>query len=141
MFENINFGNAKPLPPVTDFPEGNYTVTVESWEPKEANKEESRAKGYNIAVVFSIDELDGAPKFYHNVWVQYDNPFALKHLISSLLNRDIEDDENLPVTDGDVWVGEQCGAMLVHESYTDKNDKKRYKWGVDSFDSFYALGN
>jgi len=134
----INFGNAKQLTPFELPPEGQYTLVIADYKCKEAKNPESRAKGFNIAIVFNVadDDYPGA-KLWHNLWVAYENPWAAKYFFDALTGKDLEDD-NLDVTDADSFIGQAVGAALIHESY-EYNGETRKKLVVATPDSFYNV--
>jgi len=124
----INFGNAKPLAPCTDFEEGVYTLVIEKWECKEPKRDESKGKGVNIALTFSIADLQGAPPVWYNLWMDFANPFAAKAFFEALLERELGEGDSIPdIEDPDYWIGEKVRCALVHESY-DYNGKSGVKW-------------
>ena len=126
----VNFGDAKEI---VQPPEGNYTLIVSSYQTKQAAKEESRSKGFNISLRFKIDDPDYSDyTVYHNIWVHYENPFGAKEFFDALTGKDLEDD-SLDLGDADLYVGESVGAFLKLEHYTANNGDERTKLSPEKF--------
>jgi uncharacterized GH25 family protein len=118
--------------------EGNYTLVIETLEPKQANSAESRAKGFNVEIKFSVDDdtVDPRLRVYHNVWVHYDNTFFAKEFFEKLMGQELEGiDLNNPTQ----YVGLKIGAPLVTERYTRKDKTEGVKMVVPSTQSFYGV--
>lgn len=133
---DINFGNAKELPKAEEFEEGIYTLKIQSWECKPP-KSGDPDRGRNINVKFSIEDLDDAPPVWHNVWIEFANPWSAKLFFEALLNRELGEGDSIPdIEDGDYYVGEKIRCNLVHESYEDKNDNTRVKFAASGADAW-----
>jgi hypothetical protein len=132
----INFGNAKPLV----LPEeGTYSLVVSDWQVKPAKNEESRSKGFNIAVIFNFTGPEYAGfRVYHNIWVSYENPWAAKLFFEALTGKDLDEAEFDP-TNSEEFIGETVGAALIHESYKSNTGQTKTKLAVASPDSFYTV--
>ena len=132
----VNFGNAKPL---VLPPEGTYTLVISDYELKQAKNEDSRSKGFNIALIFNIDE----PEFenfrvYHNLWVSYENPWAAKLFFEALTGKSMDDQEFDP-SDPSQFIGEKVGAALTHEMYESNTGQSKTKLAVTAPDAFYTV--
>lgn len=132
----VNFGNAKPL---VLPPEGTYTLVISDYELKQAKQEASREKGFNIALIFNIDE----PEFenfrvYHNLWVSYENPWAAKLFFEALTGQSMDDKEFDP-SDPQAFIGEKVGAALTHEVYESNTGQSKTKLAVTAPDAFYTV--
>src|SRR6187402_2482297 len=125
---SVNFGNAKEPEPLELPDEGNYTLIIQTYQAKQAKNPESRLKGFNIELKFSIDdpEVDPRVNVWHNLWVQNGNPFAAKYFFEKLTGKDLETEE-LDLGDADNYVGSSIGATLVHEYYTGNDGKEKKK--------------
>lgn len=133
----INFGAARPLV-LPD--EGTYTLVVQDWVIKPAKNEESRSKGFNIAVVFGFQDPEFANyKVYHNVWISYENPWAAKLFFEALTGKDLEEEGNFDPTNAEEFIGETVGAALVHESYESNVGATKVKLSVASPDAFFVV--
>lgn len=133
---NINFGNAREMV-MPD--EGNYTLYITDYQLKPAAKEESRSKGFNISLTFGfVEPPAGAENFkiYHNLWMSYDNPWAGKLFFEALTGKSLEDDQ-LDIADPDLFLGEQVGAALIHESYPANDGTTKTKMSVASPQAWY----
>jgi hypothetical protein len=137
---SINFGNAKTLEPLKLPEEGNYELVITSYEIKQAKKEESRAKGFNVAIQFHlVDEPEFANNIiFHNVWVQYDNPWSAKLFFEALTGKTLDDD-SLDITDANYFIGEHVGATLTLESYLKNNGEPGEKLVVADPNHFYTV--
>jgi hypothetical protein len=133
----INFGDAK----VMKLPdEGNYTLVVSDYAVRPAKNEDSRSKGFNVALTFQFDApAEGQDNFriYHNLWVSYDNPWAAKIFFDALTGKDLSSDMDL--SDPNEFLGEKVMASLVHESYTANDGTTKTKMAVASAQSFYPV--
>ena len=133
---SINFGNAREMV-LPD--EGTYTLIVSDYQIKPAKNEDSRAKGFNVALTFQFAEPPQGNegfRIYHNLWVSYDNPWAAKIFFEALTGRELNDD-SLDVTDPDLFLGEKVGAALIHESYTANDGATKTKMSVASSQAFF----
>jgi hypothetical protein len=133
---NINFGNAREmvLPE-----EGTYTLVISDYQVKQAKNEDSRTKGFNIALTFQFaNPPAGADNFriYHNLWCSYENPWAAKIFFEALTGKELTD-TSLDVTDPDLFLGEKVGAALIHESYTANDGATKTKMAVASAQAFF----
>lgn len=135
---SINFGNAKAPEPIEIPPEGNYTLVVETLQPKQATNAESRAKGFNVEIKFSIDDdtVDPRLRVYHNVWVHYENTFFAKDFFEKLLGHELDD---IDLNNPQEFVGLKIGASLVHDRYTRKDKTEGIKMIVPNTQSFYTI--
>jgi len=134
---SINFGNAKPLV-LPD--EGTYTLVVSDWVLKPAKNEESRSKGFNIAVVFNfVDPEYSNYRVYHNVWISYDNPWAAKLFFEALTGKDLDETDSFDPSNPDDFIGETVGAALIHENYESNVGATKTKLSVASPDAFYVV--
>lgn len=133
----INFGDAKVLK-LPD--EGNYPLVVSDYVVKEAKNEDSRTKGFNVALTFQFAEPEeGLENFriFHNLWVSYDNPWAAKIFFDALTGKELNSEMDL--SDPNEFIGEKVLASLVHESYTANDGTTKTKMAVASAQSFYAM--
>jgi len=133
---SIDFGKAKVL----SLPEeGNYTLIISDYQIKEAKNESSRAKGFNISLMFNLDDPEySGLRVYHNLWVQYDNPWAAKLFFEALTGKTLGDD-TLDVNDPDMFIGETVGASLVKEDYIANNGVTRTKLVIAAPEAFYSV--
>lgn len=136
---SINFGDAKEL----ELPEeGNYELVISDYKTAEASKVESRAKGFNIRLQFKFADRPDLENMtvYHNLWVQYDNPFAAKAFFEALLGQALEDemDEDW-VSDPSNFIGERVGAFLSHDTYDTRSGKTRKNIKILGHDDFYSV--
>ena len=132
----VNFGNAKPLV-LPD--EGTYNLVISDYELKQAKNEDSRSKGFNISLVFNIDEPEFANfRVYHNLWVSYENPWAAKLFFEALTGRSMDDEEFDP-SDAASFIGEKVGAALTHEVYESNTGQTKTKLSVAAPDAFYTV--
>jgi hypothetical protein len=131
----INFGDAKVLK-LPD--EGNYALRISDYMVKQANREESRSKGFNVALTFEFAEPEEGMsnfKIYHNLWVSYDNPWAAKLFFDALTGKEL--DSEMDLSDPNEFLGETVMATLIHESYTANDGTTKTKMAVQSAQSFY----
>jgi len=132
----IDFGKAKTL---TLPEEGNYTLIISDYQIKEAKNESSRSKGFNISLMFNLDDPEySGLRVYHNLWVQYDNPWAAKLFFEALTGKTLGDD-SLDVNDPDSFIGESVGAALVKEDYVANNGVTRTKLVIAAPEAFYSV--
>ena len=133
----INFGDAKVL----KFPdEGNYQLVVSDYVLKQARQEESRAKGFNVALTFQfVEPEEGQENFriYHNLWVSYENPWAAKLFFDALTGKQL--DSEMDLSDPNEFLGEKVMATLVHESYPANDGTTKTKMAVASPQAFYPV--
>jgi hypothetical protein len=133
----INFGDARVLK-LPD--EGNYPLVVSEYQVKQAKNEDSRSKGFNVALTFQFAEPpEGMEHFkiYHNLWVSYDNPWAAKIFFDALTGKTL--DSEMDLSDPDEFIGEKVLASLIHESYTANDGTTKTKMAVASAQAFYAM--
>jgi hypothetical protein len=132
----VNFGNAKPL---VLPPEGTYTLVISDYELKQAKNEDSRSKGFNISLIFNIDDIEFQNfRVYHNLWVAYENPWAAKLFFEALTGRSMDDEEFDP-SDPNAFLGEKIGAALVHEVYESNTGQTKTKLAIATPDAFYTV--
>ncbi|RPH69418.1 hypothetical protein EHM76_07140 [bacterium] len=136
---SINFGEAKEL---ELHEEGNYELVIHDYKTAEAQKVESRAKGFNIRLQFKIADRPDLDSLivYHNLWVQKDNPFAAKAFFEALSGESLDDefDEDY-VTDPSNFLGEHVGAFLSHDFYKTRSGKDRKNIKIQAYDDFYSV--
>jgi hypothetical protein len=133
---SIDFGKAKTLELP---PEGNYRLIISDYMVKQAKNESSRANGFNISLVFNVDDPEyPGMRVYHNLWVQYENPWAAKFFFEALTGKTLGDD-SLDVSDPDMFIGDSVGASLIHENYTANNGVERTKLVVAAPEAFYSV--
>lgn len=133
---DINFGNAKPRKPVTEFEEGTYTLEIATWECKPP-KDGDPDRGRNIQIKFNILDLEGAPPMWHNVWVEFADPWSAKLFFEALMDRELGEDDSIPdISDPDYWVGEKINCALMHETYQTKAKKDAVKWAPTGPDAW-----
>lgn len=133
----VNFGDAKVLK-LPD--EGNYALVVSDYTVKEARNEESRSKGFNVALTFQfVEPVEGAENFkiFHNLWVSYENPWAAKLFFDALTGKEL--DSEMDLSDPNEFIGEKVLASLVHESYTANDGTTKTKMAVASAQAFYPM--
>ena len=105
---------------------------------KEAKNRESRDKGYNISLVFNIDDPEFSNfRVYHNLWVARENPWAAKLFFEALTGRSMDDEEFDP-SDPQDFIGEKVGAALIHEMYESNTGQTKTKLAVAP-DAFYTV--
>lgn len=133
----INFGDAKVLR-LPD--EGNYILVVSDYLVKQAKREESQSKGFNVALTFQFAEPeDGYESFriFHNLWVSYDNPWAAKIFFDALTGKQL--DSEMDLSDPNEFIGEKVMASLIHESYPANDGTTKTKMAVASAQAFYPV--
>ena len=133
---SVNFGNAREMV-MPD--EGTYDLIVSDYVIKPAKNEDSRKKGFNVALTFQFaSPPEGADNFrvYHNLWVSFENPWAAKIFFEALTGRELNDD-SLDITDPDLFIGEKVGAALIHESYQANDGATKTKMTVASAQAFF----
>ena len=133
----INFGDAKILK-LPD--EGNYLLVISDYVVKEARNEESRVKGFNVALTFQFAEPDDGYenfKIFHNLWVSYENPWAAKLFFDALTGKEL--DSEMDLSDPNEFIGEKVLASLIHESYPANDGTTKTKMAVASPQAFYPV--
>lgn len=135
---SINFGNAKEFTK-DDLPdEGTYTLKIVGYEVKQPKKVESQGKGVNVALVFTVEEMENDNfKIYHNVWTDFENPWGAKPFFEAVTGRELDDD--LDISDPNYFLGEKVGCALVHEAYEKSNGKTGWKLSPAGHDAFYSV--
>ena len=133
----INFGDARVLK-LPD--EGNYPLVISDYIVKQAKNEESRVKGFNVALTFQfVEPPEGQENFriFHNLWVSYDNPWAAKIFFDALTGKEL--DSEMDLSDPNEFIGEKVLASLIHESYTGNDGTTKTKMAVASAQAFYPM--
>jgi len=140
----IDFGNVKEQPEFIFPEEGNYTLVVDAFDPKPVNDEDRQHLGFNIALTFHIDAegISEKLKVFHNLYVNYENPFAALAFFSALTGASLEN-VKIDVSKPAEFIGMKVGAILTHDTYKKasdtENDPLRKKFIVAKFDHFYAV--
>jgi hypothetical protein len=136
---SVNFGGAKrPEFKVPD--EGTYTFVIVEYGLKEANNEESRSKGINVAMKLKIvddEEFNDSP-MWHNLWVHYENPWVAKLFYDALTGRDTSDWTLENIKEVDYFIGERVGCAVVHEEYQSNKGETRTKLVPAGADAWYS---